>query len=174
MKFYLVLFSIILAMSSCPVKADTKATADTKALTGSADDPFVEAQEKLMHAKGSYKTAQQQEKALEQMRKAAKLSLRASKLRAKAERLQTKADSLVVKANQQALTRGLYITNPLLPVKMQTPPAADKTAEKPSFVPVPGQSINIIAPRQQEVSYENKDQASSDDYLPDPPTVNNF
>lgn len=172
MKFYLVLFSIILAMSSCPVKADTKGT-EQKAITGSAEDPYVEAQERLMHAKGSYKTAQQQEKAMESMRKAARLSLRASKLRSKAERLQNKADSLVVKANQQALSRGLYITNPLLPVKMQTPPAVERTAEKPSFVPVPGQSINIIAPKAEEVSYGNREQAS-DDYLPDPPTVNNF
>jgi|GEM_PF-2080336 len=171
MKFYLVLFSIILSLSFCPVKADnTSAPAKAQAVTSGE---YIEAQEKLMYAQGSYKTAKQQENAMENMRKAAKLSLRAAKLRAKAEKTQSKADSLIHKAGQQAVTRGLYITNPLLPVMMQAPPIAEKTAERPSFVPVPGQSINIIAPRAEQVSYE-KEQPQQEEYLPEPPTLNNF
>ena len=143
--------------------------AEDKTLTGQVSDPLVEAQEKLMHAKGSYNTARQQESAIENMRKATKLSLKAAKLRTRAEKLQTKADLLVNKANQTALSRGLYITNPLSPVMMQPPPEAPKQAQVPSFVPVPGQGINIVIPKQEEVSYEQ-----GDSNLPEPPTVSNF
>ena len=122
-------------------------------LAGSVSDPFVEAQERLLHAKGSYKSIKQQENAIKDMRKATNLSLKAAKLRARAEKLQTKADILVNKANQQALSRGLYITNPLSPMMMQPPPSA-QTAK--TSAPVPGQNINIVLPRQEEVS-ENSD-----------------
>ena len=130
---------------------------DEKPLTGSVSDPLVEAQEKLINVKGSYKTIRQQEHAIEDMRKATKLSLRAAKLRAKAEKLQSKSDLLVNKANQVALSRGLYITNPMAPVMMQPPPAPNpesQTAKAPAFIPVPGQPINIIVPKQEEVSYQ--------------------
>ena len=130
-------------------------------LTGSVSDPLVDAQEKLLHMKGSYKTIKQQENAIESMRKATRLSLKAAKLRAKAEQLQAKADILVNKANQQALSRGLYITNPLSPVMMQPPPSA-QTAK----APVPGQNINIVLPKTEEVS-ENTDS-------PPVPDVSNF
>jgi len=71
------------------------------------------------------------------------------------ERLQSKADLLVNKANQQALSRGLYITNPLSPpIMMQPPPAVKQTAQAPTIIPVPGQPVNIIVPRQEEISYE--------------------
>ena len=163
-------------MINFPVLAE-----DSKPLTGSVSDPVVEAQEKLMHAKGSYKTIKEQEKAIKDMRKATKLSLKAAGLRAKAEKLQIKADVLVNKANQTALSRGLYITKPTAPIMMQPPPGVDsasaqveappeniQSAQKPTFVPLPGQPINIIVPKQEEVSYQ------SDSYLPTPPAVNNY
>ncbi len=179
MKFYLILFSIVLALANCPAKADNVPAGNIQKAGTTSSEALMEAQEKLMNAKGSYNTARQQESALENMRKAAKLSLKAAKLRSRAEKLQTKADSLVEKASHQAVSRGLYITNPLLPVNMQKPPSAEQTAKKPTFVPVPGQSINIIAPKANEVSYSNNQeqgnsQESSEEYLPDPPTVNNF
>lgn len=161
MKFLLPLL-IVLSLN-LPSMADTG-----NPLTGSVNDPFVEAQEKLMHAKGSYKTIKQQEDAIQNMKKATRLSLKAANLRARAEKLQTKADMLVTKANQQALSKGLYITNPLGTVMMQPPPAAqEQTAKVPSFVPVPGQAINIVIPKQEEVS-----QNSGGDS--EPPTLNNF
>lgn len=143
---------------------------------GSVNDPIVEAQEKLLHAKGSYKTVTQQKSAIEDLRKATKLSLKAAKLRAKAEKLQGKSDLLVNKANQFALSRGLYITNPLSPVMMQPPPATNaqaQTAQAPAIVPVPGQPINIIVPKKEEVSYQQP-QESSQNQLPEPPTLNDF
>src|SRR3989338_605416 len=99
----LLLALMILSVNLQPVLADTG-----KPLAGGVSDPFVEAQEKLMNSKGSYKTIKQQENAIENMRKATRLSLKAANLRAKAEKLQTKADLLVNKANQQALSRGVY------------------------------------------------------------------
>ena len=148
------------------------AMADTgMSLAGSVTDPFVEAQEKLMHAKGSYKTIKQQEDAIQNMRKATRLSLKAANLRARAEKLQTKADILVTKANQQALSKGLYITNPLGPIMMQAPPVAEKPQEQTPkaalFVPVPGQPINIVIPKQEEVSQNSESS-------PELPTLNNF
>ena len=130
-------------------------------------DPMVDAQEKLLHARGNYKTIKAQEDAIESMKKATKLSLRAAKLRAKAEKLQTKADVLVNKANQTALSRGLYITGPNAPVMNQPPQltAPAQTAIAPSFVPVPGQPINIIVPKQEEVSYQEN---TGDNLLPPP------
>ena len=111
---------------------------EEKPLTGTVDDRFREAQEKLLHARGSYKTIRMQEEAIQNMRKATKLSLKASKLRAKAERMQMKADSLVNKANLAALSRGLYITNPLAPVMMQPPPTVGVQASaSPVAPPVP-------------------------------------
>lgn len=128
---------------------------NSKSLSGAVSDPMVEAQEKLMYAKGTYKTIQQQENAIKDLKKATKLSLRAAKLRANAEKLQSRADILVNKANQQALSRGLYITNPLSPVMMQPPPVAkSESASATSIVPVPGQPVNIIVPRNEEVSFE--------------------
>ena len=162
----LLTLAILLSIVS-PAFAD-----DEKQLTGQVSDPVVEAQEKLMHAKGSYRTVKQQEDAIRDMKRATRLSLRAAKLRAKAERLQTKADMLVNKANKEALTHGLYITNPLSPVMMQPPQAPQQesqTAKAPSIVPVPGQPINIIIPKQEEVSLK-EDEAS--DTLPEPPPVN--
>ena len=134
---------------------------NAKPLTGEVSDPFVEAQEKLMHAKGSYKTIKQQEDAIQNMRRATRLTLKAAQLRAKAEKLQNRADSLVTKANQQALSRGLYITNPMAPVMMQPPPGVNttETAKAPSILPVPGQPINIIVPKQEEVSYGQEEAA---------------
>ena len=164
MRFLLL---VLLAFSvNLSVLADTE-----KPLNGSVSDPFVDAQEKLMHAKGSYKTIRQQEDAIKDMRKATSLSLKAAKLRAYAEKLQTRADLLVTKANQQALSRGLYITNPLGQIMMQAPPVAnqpqDQTPKAASFVPVPGQPINIIIPKQEEVS-QNANGGS------EIPTLNNF
>lgn len=135
------MFLVLASLTINNVMADTG-----NSLAGSVSDPFVEAQEKLIHAKGSYKTIKQQESAIENMRKATRLSLKAAKLRATAEKLQNKADMLVNKANQQALSRGLYITNPLGGIKMDSPPVAK--------APVPGQAINIVLPKQEEVSYE--------------------
>lgn len=163
MKF--LLLTLLVLSVNLSAMADTE-----KPLAGSVSDPFVEAQEKLLHAKGSYKTIRQQETAIQDIKKATRLSLKAAKLRANAEKLQTKADILVTRANQQALSKGLYITNPLGPVMMQAPPAAtaqDQTAKAPSFVPVPGQPINIIIPKQEEVSQNSVDN-------PEPPTLNNF
>ena len=157
MKFLLLL--LILLSVNMPVWADTG-----KPLAGSVSDPFVEAQEKLLHAKGSYKTIRQQESAIEDMRKATRLSLKAAKLRAHAEKLQTKADVLVNRANQQALSKGLYITNPLGGINMQPPPVAEQVKEPAA--PVPGNAINIVLPKNEEVS-ENS--AS-----PPVPTLNNF
>lgn len=168
MKFDSKLFLIIFLLSSYP----TLAQSGEQAAAGSTD-PLVEAHQKLLSAKGSYKTIKQQETAIENMRKATKLSLSAAKLRAKAEKLQAKADSLVTKANQVALSRGLYVTNPTAPgaapinppVMDQPPPAVihsvsvpsntSQTAESQSFVPLPGQPINIILPRNDEVSLSN-------------------
>lgn len=151
LKINLILFFLILlsTISPSPVFSD-----NGKPLTGEISDPLVEAQEKLLHAKGSYKTIRSQETAIEDMRKATRLSLKAAKLRTRAEKLQARADLLVNKANQQALSRGLYITNPLAPVMMQPPPV--QQAAKPSTViPVPGQPVNIIIPKQEEVSFED-------------------
>ncbi len=158
----LLLILLVLSVNLQSAWADTG-----NSLAGSVSDPFVEAQEKLMHAKGSYKTIRQQENAIQDMRKATRLSLKAAKLRAQAEKLQSKADILVGKANQQALSRGLYITNPLGPVMMQPPPAADQTAQAPSFVPVPGQAINIVIPKQEEVSQNSEGSSEL-------PMLNNF
>ena len=146
MKFLLILIVFL----SCALNSLANEGAP---LAGSVSDPFVDAQERLLYAKGSYKTIKQQENAIKDMRKATNLSLKAAKLRTRAEKLQTKADILVNKANQQALSRGLYITNPLSPVMMQPPPSA-QTAKNPA--PIPGQNINIVLPRQEEVS-ENTD-----------------
>ena len=157
MKFNLYL-SLVLIFSSYPLSALSQGT-----LTGQVNDAVVEAQEKLQNARGSYKTVKDQEKAVGQMRNATKLNLRASKLRAKAEKLQTKADILLNKASQTALSRGLYITNPLLPMMMQPPP---QTASRG---PVPGNPINIIVPRQEEVSYDE-----NSNYLPNPPVPGNY
>lgn len=154
--FYLILV-FVMFFSFCPqvVRAQQ--------LDQQRDDPMVEAQEKLLNAKGSYKTIKGQEKAIKDMKKATKLSLRAAKLRAKAEVLQIKADVLVHKANQAALSRGLYITNPSAAVQLQSasapPPSAggatSQTANAPSYVPVPGRPINIIIPKDEEVSYQD-------------------
>ncbi|OGI19011.1 MAG: hypothetical protein A3B68_07340 [Candidatus Melainabacteria bacterium RIFCSPHIGHO2_02_FULL_34_12] len=163
-KFKFVLLSIILASLCMPALAD-----NNQPLNGQVSDPYVEAQEKLTFAKGSYKTVKQQEDAIKNMKTATKLSLRAAKLRTKAEKLQTKADILVNKASQTAISRGLYITNPMAPVMMQPPPQ-QQTVKAPSFVPVPGQAINIIVPKQEEVSLG---QDQNQNYLP-PPGVSDF
>lgn len=167
MKSYLKLFLVILFLAnSCQAFAQSP-----QQMPAEVTDPLVEAQQKLLSAKGNYKTIKQQETAIENMRKATKLSLKAAKLRAKAEKLQAKSDSLVTKAHQVALSRGLYVSNPLTPdgapagssVMAQPPPAvinsamgpsnnSNQTASAPSFVPVPGQAINIIVPKDQEVS----------------------
>ena len=167
-------FTLILSMmfyffvSASPSMADP-----SMPLQGAVDDPFVEAQEKLMYAKGSYKTITQQQKAVQDMRKAVKLSLKASKLRAKAEKLQNKANLLVTRSNQDAINKGIYITNPLSPVMMQPPPGAEAKAPKPA--PVPGQPINIILPKQDQVSYDGEESTDSEsDTLPAPPPMNNF
>ena len=145
-----------------------------KALTGAIDDRFREAQEKLLHARGSYKTIRMQAEAIQNMRKATKLSLRAARLRAKAERMQNKADGLVNKANLAALSRGLYITNPLAPVMMQPPPeVAVQSATSPVTPPVPGQPINTAIPKPQEVSYQENPN-NNNNYLPNPPSGNDF
>lgn len=130
-------------------------------------DPLVEAQEKLIQAKGSYKTVKEQESAIKNLRKATRLSLKAAGLRARAEKLQARADTLVQKANQTALSRGLYINNPAVQTKDQAPPslAPVKSAKAPTFVPVPGQPINIIVPKQEEVTYDQ----GNEGYLPEPP-----
>lgn len=123
---------------------------------GELTDRMAEAQERLLRAKGSYKTIRMQESAIENMRKATKLSFKAAKLRAKAERMQHKADILVNKANLSALSRGLYITNPLAPIMTEPPPAvASKPAASPVTPPVPGEPINISIPKEEEISYEN-------------------
>ncbi len=171
MKFKFLVLSGLILLNTVQAKADNTATNKIQVV---ASDNFIEAQEKLMNAKGSYRTAVQQEDAIKNMRKAAKLSLRAASLRSKAEKMQTKADTLMNKAGQQAVTRGLYITNPLSPLMMQPPPSVAKSNDKPSFVPVPGQSINIIAPKAEQVSYDGNDQSQQEEYLPEPPTLNNF
>lgn len=154
--FYLILvFVMFFSFCSQTVRA--------QALDQQTDDPMVEAQEKLLNAKGSYKTINEQVKAIKDMKKATKLSLRAAKLRAKAEVLQIKADTLVHKANQAALSRGLYITSPNSAVQLQSasaPPltsgsATSQKAKAPSYVPVPGRPINIIIPKDEEVSYQD-------------------
>lgn len=165
MNYYLLLAILLLSFTSSFAIADTN-----KPLNGLVSDPFVEAQEKLMYAKGNYKTVKQQERAVQQMRKATRLSLKASRLRANAEKLQNKADMLINKANQQALSRGLYITNPLVPVMAQPPQqAVEQEAKAPSVVPIPGQPINIIVPKQEEVS-ENPDGFGNNESA----TINNF
>lgn len=166
MKLKLILAFVFFSMSVIPSLADG---VSPKKLSGLITDPLVEAQEKLMHAKGSYKTIRQQESAIVDMRKATKLALRAAKLRAKAEKLQNKADMLVNRANQQALSRGLYVTNPLAPVMMEPPPGIDETAKAASIVPVPGQPINIIVPRQEDVSYNEENENNAPQ-----PILNNF
>ena len=158
MKKILILFFLILFVQ-IPF-LPSLAAENGKPLTGEVSDPLVEAQEKLLHAKGSYKTIKAQEDAIGDMRKATNLSLKAARLRAKAEKLQSRADLLVNKANQQALSRGLYITNPLAPVKMQSPPQAQQ-AKAPTIIPVPGQPVNIIIPKQEEVSYEDSNGSES-------------
>ena len=170
MNFKLLFFIILVVISS----TFTQVFADGEdKLSGSAIDRFAEAQEKLLQARGSYKTIKMQEDAIENMRKATKLSLKASKLRAKAEKLQNKADALVNKANLTALSRGLYITNPLAPVMMQPPPAISAEPQNsPVTPPVPGQQINITIPKPEEVSY-NKD-AFNDANLPQAPDVENY
>lgn len=131
------------------------AYAGDESLSGSVTDRLQEAQERLLSAKGSYKTIKMQEQAIENMRKATKLSLKAAQLRAKSERMQHRADVLVNKATLSALSRGLYITNPLAPVMMQPPPeVATGPARSPVAPPVPGEPINISIPEQEEVSYE--------------------
>ena len=157
MKFLLMV--LIILSTSLSVWADTG-----KSLSGSVSDPFVEAQEKLMNAKGSYKTIKQQENAIQNMRKETRISLKAANLRAKAEKLQTKADILVTKANQQALSKGLYITNPLGGIMMQAPTVAEQPKES---APVPGNAVNITCPKQEEVS-QNGNGGS------EVPTLNNF
>ena len=153
----------------CPAKS-----ADDGSLAGSVSDSLAEAQEKLLHAKGSYKTIKMQEEAIESMRKATSLSLRAAKLRAKAEKMQHKADVLVNKANLAALSRGLYVTNPLAPVMMEPPPTVSvQPATSPVTPPVPGEPISISIPKEQEVTYRKED--PSDGILPDDPaTINNY
>ncbi len=168
MKFFNLLFSAILILTVSflsPACAE-----DQKSLSGEVADRFAEAQEKLLNAKGSYKTIKMQEDAIKNMRRATKLSLRASKMRAKAEKLQNKADSLVNKANLAALSRGLYITNPLAPVMMLPPPQL--SAEGASSPPVPGQSIkvNVSIPKSEEVSL----QGQKNNYAPEPSTENNY
>ena len=124
---------------------------------------------KVFQAKWAIK---QQEKAIKDMRRATSLSLKASRLRARAEKLQTRADALVNKANLTALSRGLYITNPLAPVMMQPPPAiAAQGATSPVTPPVPGQVINISAPKPEEVSLGD---STKNNYLPQPQTENNY
>lgn len=146
---------------------------EEKPLSGQVSDRFTEAQEILLQARGSYKTIKMQEEAIENMRKATNLSLKAARLRTKAERLQHKADVLVNKANLAALSRGLYITNPLAPVKMDPPPVAIEPATTPVSPPVPGKPINISIPKEQErVVY--KQEANGDDMLPEPPATNDF
>lgn len=160
---YLIFILSILLTYFVPAFADNGAP-----LVGKVSDPIVEAQEKLIYAKGSYATVKEQEKAIEDLKRAVRLSLKASKLRAKAEKLQAKADTLANKATQNAITRGLYITNPLNPIQMQPPPAVERAAEKPA--PIPGQPINIILPRQETVTY---DEGASSDFLPSPPVPRN-
>ena len=154
----LLLTLMILSVNIQSVLADTR-----NPLAGSVTDPMVEAQERLLHAKGNYKTIKQQENAIENMRKATRLSLKAANLRAKAEKLQTRADMLVTKANQQALSRGLYITNPLGGIMMQAPPVAEQPKEP---APVPGNAINIVLPKNNEEVSENNS--------PPVPTLNSF
>ena len=151
MKF-LLLILLILSINLQAAWAD-----GDKPSAGSVLDSLAEAQEKLLHAKGSYKTIRMQEDAIQNMRKATSLSLRAAKLRAKAEKMQHKADVLVNKANLSALSRGLYVTNPLAPVMMQPPPGvAVQPATSPVTPPVPGEPINITIPKQQEVSQNSE------------------
>lgn len=158
---YLIIVLSFLLNSSCKVFAD-----NNKPLSGQVSDPLVDAQEKLMYAKGSYKTVKDQVQAIKDLRKATRLSLKAANLRARAEKLQSKADILVNKANQQALSRGLYITSPLSPVMMQPPTQAQqRPVSATSIVPVPGQPVNIIVPRNEQVSYE---EGSSDSYQESP------
>ena len=145
---------------------------EDKALSGQVADRFTEAQEILLQAKGSYKTIKMQEEAIENMRKATNLSLKAARLRAKAERLQHKADVLVNKANLAALSRGLYITNPLAPAVMtEPPPVVVESSKTPVSPPVPGSPINIAIPKEQErVVYK---QEGDSDTLPEPPQATN-
>lgn len=159
LKLFLVL--TILFSNIVPVLAEGE-----DKLSGGVEDRLAEAQEKLITAKGSYKTIKMQEAAIENMRRATKMSLKAAKLRAKAEKLQYKADTLVNKANLSALSRGLYVTNPLAPVMMQPPPeVASKPADSPVTPPVPGEPINVSIPRQEEVT---------DATLPESPVLNDF
>lgn len=161
MNKLLVLVFLILVLAFLPASAN-----DSGTLIGSVSDPMVEAQEKLLRAQGSYTTIKEQERAIKNLKKAIKLNLHASKLRTKAEKLQTQADALVNKANQQALSRGLYITNPLVPVMMQPPPSAlQRTATSPA--PIPGQPINIILPKQESVSYDQYNNALPEAPVPD-------
>ena len=157
--FLLILFLVLIQF---PILAE----GDDKSLSGAVADRMAEAQEKLLSAKGSYKTIRMQEDAIKNMRRATKLSLKASRLRARAERMQMKADSLVNKANLAALSRGLYITNPLAPLMMQPPPAVGVQASiSPVTPPVPGEPINVTVPREEEVSNA---------HLPSPPVVDNY
>ena len=155
-----VLILFFLVIFCCPAFSDSG-----KPLSGQVSDPLVEAQEKLLHAKGSYKTIKSQEDAIQDMRKATRLSLKAARLRTQAEKLQARADLLVNKANQQALSRGLYITNPLAPVMMQAPPVQQE-AKAQTVIPVPGQPVNIIIPKQEEVSFEGSSDGSNSPPVP--------
>ncbi|MBI2995473.1 MAG: hypothetical protein HYY52_02035 [Candidatus Melainabacteria bacterium] len=162
--FLLVLISLCLLTKS--VRSE-----EPKSLSAEIIDRYAEAQEKLLHAKVNYKTIRMQENAIENMRKATRLSLKASKLRAKAERLQNKADVLVNKANLAALSRGLYITNPLTPVMSPPPPeVTSQVVSSPVSPPVPGQPINVAIPRGEEVSYI----MDSGDGTLTPPLLDNY
>lgn len=149
----LLIFIFLLLLSSFCVSY-----AQSSQLFGT-NDPMVQAQEKLLRAKGSYETVKQQERAIKDLKKATKLSLKASKLRAKAEKIQAKADALQNKATQNALTRGLYISNP----NSSNQPPADALQRSAEAAPIPGNPINIFVPKQETVSY---DQNGS---LPEPP-----
>ena len=144
---------------------------EEKVLSGQIEDRLAEAQERLLQAQGSYRTIKMQEDAIENMRKATRLSLKAANLRAKAEKLQRKADVLVNKANVSAVSRGLYITNPLAPIKMEPPPpVVSKHQSSPVTPPVPGEPINITIPSQPEVTYKQEEDSASDGTA----TINNF
>ena len=162
MNNLLILVFLILFLAFLPASAN-----DSGTLIGGISDPMVEAQEKFLRAKGSYSTVKEQERAIKDLKKAIKLNLRASTLRSKAEKLQTKADGLVNKANQQALSRGLYITNPLVPMMMQPPPSAQQRTASGQTAPIPGQPINIILPKQESVSYDQYNNPLPEAPVPD-------
>ena len=165
MRFFktLVAFLILFFLLASVAYADDKAAAEAPA--PDVADRFAEAQGKLLSAKGVYKTIRMQEEAIKNMRKATKLSLNAAKLRAKAEKMQTKADLLVNKANLSALSRGLYITNPLAPVMAQPPPQiVSKPTTTPITPPVPGEPIGVTIPIDEEVSFKPQQQPVLNNY----------